>query len=401
MPSFKEAVSIRMLRRLLKEDLGLVYTTIGGLGSSILGALFWLFLASILNVEEYGLVNFYIALATLAAAFGALGLNTTVMAYLPKGEESILYEANSITLVSGLTSAIILSLFQWASSLLSAAFIFFNMTLAELLGRKMYRKYALTSIGQRTAQISLSILLYFWFGIIGIILGYFLGSLIFSYRYLKSTVKFTLKINTLKEKQKFTLHSYGFNLVGSLSAYLDKIIIGTIYGYYALGLYQLGYQFFMFLSIIPTSLYQYLLPEESSGQSKKEIKLIGIICSIAVAVIIFMTSPCIIENFFPTFMESTPIVKVMSLAVIPSTITAELNASLLGKGKSKKVFVAGLAYLASLITGLTIFGRTIGALGLAITLVTAQAIQAICLGITLNSQLYTINQEGKNNNMQK
>jgi len=269
------------------------------------------------------------------------------------------------------------------------------MTLAELLGRKMYRKYALTSIGQRTAQISLSILLCFWFGIIGIILGYFLGSLIFSYRYLKSTVKFTLKINTLKEKQKFTLHSYGFNLVGSLSAYLDKIIIGTIYGYYALGLYQLGYQFFMFLSIIPTSLYQYLLPEESSGQSKKEIKIIGIICSIAVAVIIFMISPCIIENFFPTFMESTLIVKVMSLAVIPSTITAELNASLLGKGKSRKVFVAGLAYLASLITGLTIFGRTIGALGLAITLVTAQAMQAICLGITLNNKLHTINQEGK------
>jgi hypothetical protein len=94
-------------------------------------------------------------------------------------------------------------------------------------------------------------------------------------------------------------------------------------------------------------------------------------------------------------MKSTQTVKVMSLAVIPSTITAELNASLLGKGKSRKVFIAGLAYLTSLITGLTILGRMIGALGLAIALVTAQAIQAICLGININSQLNIINLKGK------
>ncbi|MGB9960259.1 MAG: lipopolysaccharide biosynthesis protein [Candidatus Bathyarchaeales archaeon] len=379
MPSFREAVSTRMLRRLFKEDVGLVYTTIGGFGSSLLGALFWLFLASILNVGDYGLVNFYIALATVAAAFGALGLNTTVMAYLPKGEENVLYEANSITLVSGLASAIILSIFQWASGFLSAAFIFFNMTLAELLGRKMYRKYALISLGQRIAQIFLSLILYLWFGIVGIILGYFLGSLIVSYRYLKSVAKFTFKINNLKEKQNFTLHSYGFNLVGSLSAYLDKIIIGIVYGYYALGLYQLGYQFFMFLSIIPTSLYQYLLPEESSGKSKKEIQIIGLACSIAVVAIIFILTPYLIEKFFHTFVEATQTVQLMSLAVIPATITATLNAKFLGKGKSQRVFTAGVLGILSLVTGLTIFGRIMGVIGLALALIMAQTIQMIYL----------------------
>jgi len=42
--------------------------------------------------------------------------------------------------------------------------------------------------------------------------------------------------------------------------YIDKVIKGTLFGYYALGLYQLGFQFFMFIRTLPVSLYQYLLP---------------------------------------------------------------------------------------------------------------------------------------------
>jgi len=363
------------------EDVGLAYTTIGGLGSSLLGALFWFMLASVLEVENYGLVNYYIALAAVTAALGILGLNTTVTTYLAKGEENIVYEANSLALVSGLFSALTLSVFQWGSGLLSAALIFFNMALAETLGRKMYLEYAFLSIGQRIAQIALSLILYFQVGIPGIILGYFLGNLIFSYRYLKSVKKFTFKINDLKEKRDFTLHSYGFNLTSTFATYLDKIIIAPMFGYYVLGLYQLGFQFFMFLSIIPGSLYRYLLPEESSGENKREIKLIGLISSVALALTTFMVSPYVIEKLFPTFTDSIPIVKVMSLAVIPSTIAAILTASLLGRGKSRTVFTAGLVYIASLITGLTILERILGVLGLALALIIAQTTKAICLSI--------------------
>jgi O-antigen/teichoic acid export membrane protein len=375
-------LGIGWLKRLMREDVGLVYTTLGGLGSNLLSAFFWFILASILNVESYGLVNYYIALASIFAGLGTLGLNTTVTTYLAKGEKEVLYEANSLTLISGLLLAVIVSTFQWGSGLLSAAMIFFGMTLAEILGRKMYREYAFVSIGQRLAQISLSILLYFQLGIPGIILGYFLGFLAFSYRFLKSIRKFTFKINNLREKRNFALHSYGFNLMGQgLSAYLDKVIIGTLFGYYALGLYQLGFQFFMFVKIVPGSLYQYLLPEESSGEGKTEVKLIGLALSVTASLLVFALSPYLIGNFFPTFIDSIPTVKVMSLAVIPSTIVAMLTASLLGKERSRIVFTGGLVYLASLITGLIIMGKIMGVLGLALTLLIAQAIQAIYLSV--------------------
>ena len=367
------------LNRFIKENIGLAYTTIGGLCSALLGAFFWFIIASILDVNDYGLLNYYIALASIFAALGTIGLDTTITTYLAKGEEEILYEANFLTFISGLLSALILSAFHWGSGLLSAATIFFTMTLAEMLGRRMYREYAILRIGQRLVQIILSILLYFQIGILGIILGYFLGYLSLSYKYFRSATKFSLKINNLKEKYNFTLHSYGFNLIGSLSNYLDKIVIGTFFGYRTLGLYQLGFQFFMLLNIIPGSLYRYLLPEESSGKSKTKIKMAGLALAVVASLLLYILTPYLIEKLFPTFIDSIQIIQIMSLAVIPSTAVAILTATLIGREKSKNAFISGLVYLASLIIGLIAMGRVMGNLGLALTLVIAHAIQAIYL----------------------
>jgi O-antigen/teichoic acid export membrane protein len=367
-------------KKLIKEDIGLAYTTIGGLGAAVLGALFWFVLASILNVDDYGVVNYYIALANIFAGIGTIGLNMTVTTYLAKGERFLLYEANSLALISGVIAALVLFVFQWVSGLLSVALIFFTMSLAEILGRKTYREYAFVSIGQRIAQICLSLILYFELGIIGIILGYFIGALLFSYKYLLSIRKFTLKINHLKEKRNFTIHSFGYNIVGqTFSNYIDKVIIGALFGYFALGLYQLGFQFFMFLNIIPTSLQRYLLPEESSGNHKRQIKLVGIILSVISSIATFAIIPFLVTNFFPTFTDAIPLVSILSLAVIPSTIVAILTASFLGKEKSKPVFMAGMVYLTSLIISLTIMGGIIGVLGLALAVISAKTLQAIYL----------------------
>ena len=369
--------SVNWWKRLVKEDVGLVYTTLGGMGSSIIAAFFWFILASLLTVDNYGLANYYIAIATIFAGVGTLGLNTTVITYLAKGEKKLLYEANSLTLISGIALALILSIFNWASGLLAAAMIFFIMSTSEILGRKIYKEYAFVSIGQRVAQITLGLFLYFQIGVIGIIIGYFAGAFLFSYKYLRTIKNFSLKINNLKEKRNFTLHSYGYNLIGqTLSNYMDKVLVGALFGYFALGLYQLGFQFFMFLSLIPLSLQQYLLPEESSGNSKREIKTLGLILSVAASLAIFALCPYLITNFFPTFTEAIPLVSVMSLSVIPSTVTAILAASFLGNGKSKPVFTTGVIYLASLIICLSIMGLTIGVLGLALAVIIAQTIQA-------------------------
>ena len=79
----------------------------------------------------------------------------------------------------------------------------------------------------------------------------------------------------------------------------------------------------------------------------------------------------------------------MSLAVIPSTIVAILNASLLGKGNSKTVLIAGLIYIISLIIALITLGQIMGTPGLAVTLVIAQSTQAAYLLLKRNTKAKT------------
>jgi O-antigen/teichoic acid export membrane protein len=365
----------------MEENVGLVYTTLGGLGSNVLAALFWLALASILTIDDYGLANYYMAIANVAAGVGIVGLNLTLMTYLAKGEKELLYEANSFTLITGIITAIIISLFYWAAGIIAAATIFFNMTLSELLGKKKYRQYAIISIIQQIAQISLSLILFYPLGILGILLGYFIGAFIFSYKYLNSIRKnFTLTFKILKTKRNFAIHSYGYNLIGKrLANHFDKVIIGALFGYYALGLYQLGFQFYTFFTLVPTSLSQYLLPEESSGTNKKEIKTIGLLLSVAVAILGYLTTPYIITNFFTTFIPSIELVQVMSIAVIPSTIVAILTSTYLGNEKSKTVLIAGIIYLISLFLGLIILEAIMGVIGFAVAIILAQSIQAVYL----------------------
>ncbi len=103
------------LRNFRKTESGLVYTTMGTMGASLLGGLFWFVLASLLDVESYGLTNYYISLASVFSAIALLGMDATIITFMAKGERRIWNQANSLVLISGLSVAIILSLFQWTS----------------------------------------------------------------------------------------------------------------------------------------------------------------------------------------------------------------------------------------------------------------------------------------------
>ena len=82
---------INSLRKILdttKLDSGLTYVAMGNLIISIIGGLFWFLLASILPTDNYGLLNYYVAIANILAIISVLGLNTTVITYIAKGLES-------------------------------------------------------------------------------------------------------------------------------------------------------------------------------------------------------------------------------------------------------------------------------------------------------------------------
>jgi O-antigen/teichoic acid export membrane protein len=358
----------------------------GNLIASVIGALFWLVLASIVTVTSYGELNYYIAAATLASVLSLAGVNFTTMTYLAKGFEKILGQANVLVLILSSFSAIILVTItnNISAALLVLASSTFAMTYAEFLGRKNYKGYSILIIVNRAAQVLVSLGLYYFLGINGIILGYVLAYLVLSYPFFRSIKSATLSFEEIRQKISFSLHSYSISVSQAIATYADKLLIAPIFGFEMLGLYQLGFQFLMFLAFIPSSLYQYLLPQEASGIERKGVRRIGLVISIVFAVTLFFTLPLVIERFFPKYTEATSVAQVMILGVIPLTISSLINSRLLGMAKSKPVLIGSATYVSSLLILLYLLGSHFGLLGLGMATIISSSIQCAFLWIINN-----------------
>lgn len=358
----------------------LLYVTVGNLVSSILAGAFFLILAHLVPPETYGRINYLIALTTIPANIAILGLNTAVTTYLAKGVEKIKHQANTLVLIADVVigTALFTIYQQYLIIVFFIANTFFVMAYSELLGRKAYKEYSLVFIGQSGAHLALSISLYYPLGIDGVILGYALSYVIFGYRFFKS-YRPTLNFNELRNKFTFTLHSYSIGLSHTITYVYDKILIAPLFGYNVLGLYHLGFQFFMLLSMIPGTLYYYLLPQDSSGIERRIVKKVGIIVSVAFAILFFFVSPFLVQTFFPEFQDATSAIQIMLFAVIPKTIAQIATSKLLGKEQSKPVLLSSIIFVGTgslLIVGL---GYAMGLTGLSIALLTSVSAQAIYL----------------------
>lgn len=363
---------------------GIAYVTLGNFISSILGALFWLILARIIIVEYYGYINYILSLAALAGAFSILGLNITVTTYLPKGED-LTHEAVWIVFIASLmVSTIFVFLRLFYVAILAITGSAFKMFLFETLGRKQYKKWMILSIGYRIGQLVSSLSLYQILGINGILVGYIVPPLFLCLPFFARLTIRNLNFSTIKSKLNFSLHAYSVTLTNIFIMYFDKILIGWIFGLTILGLYQLGYQFFWALSIIPTSLFQFLLPEKASGSSSREIEFVGISIAILLALVAILFSPIAIYWFFPHFIESVVLTQIMCLAVIPATIANIESATFYGNEKSIIVFKSNIIALIVEIVGLYILATFLGVIGLSIAIVSSQIALAVCLRLFKN-----------------
>lgn len=371
-----------MRLRFLSSHKGLIYITLGNLlGAAATGA-FWLLLALIQNADEYGKTNYEISIASLAASAALLGLNTTVTTYVAKGSSKINVQANQLILISSGIAAMIVAFFNWILGFFVIGMAFWMMSTYELLGRKMYKQYAFVNIGARASQLFVSILLYYFLGITGIAIGFIISFLIFSQRYFISTKEFSRDFSEVKNKIKFSLNIYSFNMSNAFLLYFDKLIIAPLFGYAVLGYYQLGFQFLLFLGMIPISFYQYLIPEESSGLKKTRVRFLGLLVSIGLTAILFLSSPWILQYLFPHYMASLDSMRIMSIGIIPMMIVWTLNSKFLNVGDTKYVLFGSAIYLTIQIGLIFYLGSTMNVIGLALAVVLALIAQASFLFIS-------------------
>jgi len=359
-----------------KKDL----TSIGvaNIVSTGISGLFWFYLAALMGSENYGELSYLLAIAGIAATIASVGSGYTTIVYTAKNV-NILPATFIITIVGSATAAfaIYLGLVNPAISAYVLAYVVFNLGTATLMGLKQFKKYAIYLISQKILMVVLILLLYQFYENNGVIFGYAISFLIFIPIIYKEIKQKGIQFSVIKPRLGFMLNSYGTDLVKALSGHTDKLIIGPLFGLSLLGNYHLGLQFLVLATLIPGIVMQYTLPRDSSGQSNEKLKKITIIFSIFIAIIGIIIGPSLINWLFPQYTETIEIIQIMIIVIIPRTISLTFMSKFLGAEKSKLVIIAAIIFLGVQIPAIILLGDAFGVIGIAISLVLAETIQAV------------------------
>ena len=351
---------------------------IGNITSSGISGVFWFYLAALIGTEGYGELSYLLAIAGIVSTVASIGSGYTTIVYTAK-KINILPATFIITIIGSATAAlaIYLALDNPALSGYVLLYVVFNLGTATLMGLKQFKKYAILLILQKIIMVVLVISLYYIYENNGVILGYALSFLIFTPIIFREIKMNGIQFSVMKPRLGFMFNSYGTDLVKAFSGNTDKLIIGPLYGLSLLGNYHLGMQFLVIATIIPNIIMQYTLPRDSSGENNDEIKKYIVIFSTLIALIGIFVGPTIINLLFPDYSGATEIIQIMILAIIPKTISLTLMSKFLGMEKSKLVIIGAIIFLLVQIPTIILFGEIAGIVGIAISLVLAETIQAI------------------------
>ena len=366
------------IRSLLHDTKDVQHVGIGNITGKIIMGVFWFYMATLLGSENYGQVIYLIALGSMGAAISMVGTSNAVIVYTAKKVPvaSTLY---SIALILGTVAAIILYIFSSniIVSIFTFGYIFYNLGVAHLLGNKLYKKYAIILIIQKILFVSLALLFYYIIGFEGVVLGFGLSMLVFSYIVLKEFRNTKIDFKILKPRFGFMINNYALTIEKVLNGQVDKLIIAPLFGFALLGNYALSIQFLSIMLIIPSIVFQYTLSQDATGNLSKKIKKISIGSSIVVACLGIVLSPIVIPIIFPDYVEAIQLIQIISLVVVPSSIILAYNSELLGKEKSRFVLIGQGVSVSVYLVGLLTLGLIIGINGVAISLVLSSICQAI------------------------
>ena len=359
----------------------------GNTFSTIISGIFWLALASIMTVEDYGNLNYILSIATIATIISLLGMPITIKTYLPKGEEVLHKQASLLVLIAN--TIIVIPLFFLTNNvyvvILFLGMSFFRMYIAEVLGRRTPKKFFFLKIGQAALVIPLSISLFYIMGVNGIILGYALSTLALSYGFFKHFKEIKFQFTNIRKKIRFVINSYFIHLTEEGSRHLDKLMIAPLFGLELLGLYQIGFHFLMLLTILPLSISQFLQPQEAAGIRGKKIVTSGIIISVVFAAAAYFLLPIVITNLFPNFVDAIQAAQITIFSIIPMTFNTILSSKFLGREYSKQTLIGFAVRLSVFLVLLAVLGDSLGLIGLSLAIVISYIIQTIILVIMYRS----------------
>ena len=349
--------------------------TIGS--SNIIGtaitSVFWISIAGLLGTESYGELSYFLAIIGISSIIAMIGGGYTMQVYAAKGVkiESSLY---FLGIIASTVAAIILFLMfeNFGVSICVIGIVAFNLILFEILGKKLYKKYFKIFVGQKILFVLIASAFYFVFGTIeGILVGYGVSLLLFSQIIYKSFKNNKVNFSLIRERIKFLSHNYIAELSATARNHVDKLIIAPLLGFSFLGNYFLGLQVLAIMLIIPGIVFKYTLPEDSTGKSTGKIKILTIIVSFFIMLLGIFVAPLVIPIVLPEYATSIDLIPILSLVIIPRTISVMITSSFLGKENSKYVVIGNIITFGVLVVSLFPLAELFEITGVAIAYVIA------------------------------
>ena len=365
-----------------QKDLASIgFANITGSGIS---AVFWLYIASVIDPGEYGEIHYFIAIAALAQIISLIGSSNVLTVYTAKKikiQATLFFISILVAIASAVIIIIIFS--RLDAALLVLGYIIFEMVNAVLLGKKAYTEYSKYFLSQKILMLVFGIGFYYFIGFDGILYGLVLSFIPYTVLVFREFKETKIDFSLLKSRKGFIVNNYAMGVSGRVSSTIDKLIIAPLLGFALLGNYSLALQLFVILLIVPTIIYKYLLPHDATGESNRKLRYVAMLLSVGIAVLGIGLSPYIIPNLFPKFIDAIDAMQIMSVAIIPATLTLLYTSKLLGLEKSKFVLTAEIISASTLIAGFIILGPIFGIMGLASVFVLSVTLEACLLfGIT-------------------
>ena len=357
-----------------KDLVSIGFANIVGTGIS---AIFWLYLASVIEPTEYGEIHYFIAIAAFAQIISLVGSSNVLTIYTAKKikiQATLFFISLLIAAVS--TIVIIVIFFRFDAGLLVLGYVIFEMVNAVLLGRKAYTEYSKYFLTQKILMLVFGIGFYYLIGFDGVLYGLVLSFVPYTVLIFREFKESRIDFSLLKSRKGFIVNNYAMDISGRMGSSIDKLVVAPLLGFALLGNYSLALQFFIILYVIPTVIYKYLLPQDASGNLNNKLKQTAVLLSVAIAVFGVILFPHVIPNFFPKFIEAIEAIQIMSIAIIPAMFSLLYTSKLLGLEKSKFVLISKIIATSSLIIGFIILGPIFGIIGLASVFVSVSIFEA-------------------------
>ena len=371
----------------IKKQKGLISVGLADFLGTGITAIFWFFLASIIEPGKYGEIFYFLGIAGIVTSIALLGTQNVITVFVAKKIkiQSTLY---LISVINGivLSFAIMIVFSKIDISFMILAYIINTLAIGDLLGRASFVSYTKYFLLQKILTLVLGIGFYYAFGYEGILFALALAYSAYLIRVYKGFRDSKIDFSLMKSNAKFITNNYMLSIANISKNQVDKIIIPLFLSFTVLGNYALALQIFSVLHILPNIIFKYILPLDSVGNSNKKLKKLSVILSVVIAIIASITVPLILPIIFPNYIVAIDAIRIMSFALIPATISAILTSKLLAAENSVPLLIGRTILFSTIVIGMIILGMSYGIIGIATSFLLANSLETVFLSFYTRRQ---------------